>query len=72
MVLDSEEKFDYYVDEHGMSVSEPVYVTLLLNQCSPPTWESIVRRGLQLVRKRRLWGVFGGYLKEIKKRGLAE
>ena len=32
------------------------------------TWESIVSRGLSLVRKRRLWGVFGGYLNMIKKK----
>ena len=29
-------------------------------------WESIVRRGLRLVRKRRLWALLGGYLKSIK------
>ena len=35
-------------------------------------WESIVRKGLRLVRKRRLWGVLGGYLRSIKQRGLQE
>ena len=41
-----------------------------LVQITIRSWTSIVRRGLQLVRKRRLWGLLGGYLNMLKRRGL--
>ena len=40
-------------------------------QTTMKTRESIVRRGLRLALKRRLWGLLGGHLKQIKQQGLA-
>ena len=33
-------------------------------------WASLVTRQLRLVFKRRAWGVYGGWLKTLKKRAL--
>ena len=42
-----------------------------LVQITIKLWESIVRRGRRLAFKRRLWGVLGGHVKQIKQQGLA-
>ena len=42
-----------------------------LVQITIKLWESIVRRGLRLALKKRLWGLLGGHLNSIKKQGLA-